>query len=244
MKKGFQKEHKIGITAIICLLIGALAAFVFMYFNGNKIYIREKTDDAVYSQKYSNKNKKDTFKTNERAKRYNVFNYYYQKDGKQMAKTKEQTDNLLTQIPEGFYKIEKTKNENLILDLNNCDTLDLQMIRGIGPAYSRRIFNYREKLGGYVSVGQLKEVYGMSDSLYQQIEKHFIIGEKSIRKVNINSTNIKEIAAHPYIDWYLAKEIIIFHQNHGSFSDIEQLRLVHLMSDSLFEKLKPYVDIR
>ncbi|MBQ7985096.1 MAG: helix-hairpin-helix domain-containing protein, partial [Bacteroidales bacterium] len=92
---------------------------------------------------------------------------------------------------------------------------------------------------------QLKEVYGMTDTLYKKIKPHFIVkNTEPYRKINVNSQNIKELASHPYIDWYLAKEIILFRNNHGEIKDINMLKAVHLMNDSLFEKLRPYMDIK
>ncbi len=240
-KKRLQSEHKIGITAIICLLLGGLIAFVYMYSNGNKIVIMPNADSEVHTTSQKGKNKKDTIANYTKPKRYNIYNYYYPKTNGQFVKDKVYRDTLPKLDKENFVRIEKITNDNLILDLNLCDTLDLQMIRGIGPTFARRICKYREKLGGYVKVEQLREVYGIDEQKYQAIRKYFTIGEEHIRKVNINSLNIKELMTHPYIDRFLAKEIIVFHQNYGAYSDVNQLKAVHLMSDSLFDKLVPYL---
>lgn len=69
-------------------------------------------------------------------------------------------------------KIEKSESkaqskvrEVLVLDLNACDSLDLQQIRGIGKVRAARIYKYGKRLGGYVNVEQLKEVYGIDINL-------------------------------------------------------------------------------
>ncbi len=48
-----------------------------------------------------------------------------------------------------------------ILNLNICDSASLEALPGIGPVLSSRIIKYRNLIGGYVSVDQLKEVYGL-----------------------------------------------------------------------------------
>ena len=245
-KKHFlQGEHKTGITAVICLLIGALAAVMYLYLSNNTVFIIK--DNSSFQSENTNKNnsKYNSAKQKYNSKRYNIFNYYYSDKNSKPKTQVIHTDTLPDTYNEGFYKIDKTSADDIILDLNSCDTLDLQMLRGIGPVYSRRICNYRNKLGGYVALNQLKEVYGMTDTLYKKIKPHFIVkNSEPYRKINVNSQNIKELASHPYIDWYLAKEIILFRNNHGEIKDINMLKAVHLMNDSLFEKLRPYMDIK
>lgn len=235
-KKKIQYEHKIGITAIVCLLIGIIVAFVYMYLNGNKITIIQDTKQETYNnkkRKYYNK-KSDT--NYYKSKRYNDYRYYYPKETtKSPTFSSNNTDN--------HFVIKKKNYKDLILDLNTCDTLDLQLIRGIGPTFAKRISKYRTKLGGYVSVNQLKEVYGMDDKRYRSIAKHFTITNKIIKKININTMNIKEIASHPYIDYSLAKEIVVFRQNYGAFTDINQLKIIHLMDDTTFMKITPYIEL-
>ncbi|MBQ7984289.1 MAG: hypothetical protein IJ250_01475, partial [Bacteroidales bacterium] len=141
-KKHFlHGEHKTGITAVICLFIGALAAVTYLYLSNNTVFIIK--DNSSFQSENTNKNnsKYNSAKQKYNSKRYNIFNYYY--SGKN-SKPKTQvihTDTLPDTHKEGFYKIDKTSADDIILDLNSCDTLDLQMLRGIGPVYSRRICN-------------------------------------------------------------------------------------------------------
>ena len=138
-----------------------------------------------------------------------------------------------------FYSTHEEKP--LMFDLNLVDSIDLQALRGVGPSYARRIIKYREKLGGYVRIEQLQEVYGMTKELYTEIIQHLTISETPTKKVNINSENIKELMQHPYIDYYLAKAIIEFHKTYGEFTSVEDLKKVHLIDDKTYTKLQPYI---
>jgi DNA uptake protein ComE-like DNA-binding protein len=140
--------------------------------------------------------------------------------------------------------IEKDKYENLTFELNACKAEELQEIYGIGPAYSNRIINYRDLLGGYLSVGQLKEVYGISDSLYSQIAPYFkVTNRDSIQKIDINNTDAYEIGRHPYITNYLAIQIETYRRENGKFENLEDLREQGLLNDVLYIKIAPYLKV-
>lgn len=130
-----------------------------------------------------------------------------------------------------------------IFDLNKADTIDLQALRGIGPFYSKRIYNYGQKLGGYVRIEQLKEVYGMTDSLYESIKPYLIIENPNPRKLNINTFTLKQLSSHPYIDFYLAKAIIKLRYDLKTFTSLEQIRQIHLLDDETYQKLLPYLEL-
>ena len=146
-------------------------------------------------------------------------------------------------------KIEKSESkaqskvrEVLVLDLNACDSLDLQQIRGIGKVRAARIYKYGKRLGGYVAVEQLKEVYGIDNELFEQIKGHFKVGKTDIRKININSDEIKQLTSHPYIDFQLAKALIRFRKDYGkNFQSAEEIRYIHFLSEQEAEKLIPYL---
>lgn len=146
-------------------------------------------------------------------------------------------------------KIEKSESkaqskvsEVLVLDLNACDSLDLQQIRGIGKVRAARIYKYGKRLGGYVAVEQLKEVYGIDNELFEQIKGHFKVGKTDIRKININSDEIKYLTAHPYIDFQLAKALIRFRKDYGKdFQSAEEIRYIHFLSEQEAERLIPYL---
>lgn len=136
-----------------------------------------------------------------------------------------------------------TAKPEIILDLNQADSLDLQILRGIGPSYGKRIYIYGQKLGGYVEISQLKEVYGMTDTLYNSIALYLKIDNPNPSKININTSTIKELSSHPYIDFYLAKAIIKLRIELGKYSSLEEIRQIHLLDEKNYEKLLPYLEL-
>lgn len=141
------------------------------------------------------------------------------------------------------YKYE-IKKDSVYLDLNNSDTLDLQEVRGVGKVRARNIYKYGQKLGGYISVEQLKEVYSIDSATFEQIKPHFYAGKTEIKKINVNSDDPKYLARHPYIDFALAKAFIRFRKKYEKdFTKIEDIKLVHLMDEETYNKLRPYIKL-
>lgn len=61
------------------------------------------------------------------------------------------------------------------VELNSADTTELKRLKGIGSVLSARIVKYRKKLGGFTSVEQIRNVYGLSDETYHEILPHIWI---------------------------------------------------------------------
>lgn len=141
------------------------------------------------------------------------------------------------QIETKAYKLADT----LLVDINTADTLDLQQLKGIGPAFSKRIIKYRELLGGYYDKNQLLEVYGMDKSRFAGIKDHVRINENLVKKININQATIKEMIKHPYIEFYVAKSIITYRNEIGSYKNLEEIKNARLIYEELYQKIVPYL---
>ncbi|MDR0789594.1 MAG: helix-hairpin-helix domain-containing protein [Bacteroidales bacterium] len=139
-----------------------------------------------------------------------------------------------------FYNIQ-TKRKTPLIELNTADTLDLQALVGVGPAYARWIFNYRNSLGGFVRIEQLKEVPKMTVELYEKLLPQIILDASQIQKININTATYQELYRHPYIDYFIAKAIIRYRTTEGQFQTLDDLKAIYLIDDSTFRKLKPYL---
>ncbi|MDR1006036.1 MAG: ComEA family DNA-binding protein [Bacteroidales bacterium] len=139
-----------------------------------------------------------------------------------------------------FYNIQ-TEEKTPLIELNTADTLDLQVLRGVGPAYAAWISYYRNRLGGFHNIEQLKEVRAMTQELYQMLIPQVRIDTSKIVKLNINTATIKQLNRHPYISYYLAKAIVQYRIKEGRFRSLDQLKSIYILSDSTFNRLKPYL---
>ena len=132
------------------------------------------------------------------------------------------------------------KSKSKILDLNTCSREDLMAMRGIGPVLSQRIIKFRNKLGGFTSADQLREVYGLPDSIFTEILPYLTAG-KEIQTLSINSITLKELASHPYINWNQAKVIIKYRDQHFPLNSTDDLNRIKILDSLFVARLEPYL---
>ena len=124
-----------------------------------------------------------------------------------------------------------------VLDLNTVDTLTLRKIPGIGVGYSRSIVSYRERLGGFVSVAQLKDIEGLP----ARIEEWFSIEEQvAVRTISINKSDFKTLVRHPYLSYEQVKVITTHIRKYGPLRSWKDLQLYPEFTPKDFERLTPY----
>ncbi len=138
-------------------------------------------------------------------------------------------------------KYEKTK---ILVDIGIADSIELDKLKGIGPSFAHRISVYREKLGGFVRLEQLHEVWGFTDSLYKSLLPTICLKDSTnIRKINLNTADFKELNSHPYIGYQLAGIISNYRKQHTGFRSVDEIKKIPLVNDELYSKLVPYLKI-
>ena len=143
---------------------------------------------------------------------------------------KEPKDSVTYQRP---VKIKETEH----IVLNTADTTSLITIPGIGPYYARKIVQYGNRLGGYVSVDQLDEI----DDFPTEAKKYLVINNPTPKKLNINLLSLNELKRHPYINFYQAKAITDYRRLHGAIKSLNDLRLLKDFTPEVIKRLTPYV---
>nr|WP_321409788.1 helix-hairpin-helix domain-containing protein [uncultured Carboxylicivirga sp.] len=93
------------------------------------------------------------------------------------------------------------------IELNSADTAELALLKGIGKVLARRIVYYRNRLGGFYEINQLAEVEGISPIVINDNQKYILIDTSCVKKININKASLKRMKEHPYMDFYMAKDI-------------------------------------
>lgn len=138
-----------------------------------------------------------------------------------------------------FVPCKNAKRNMKTVNINTADSTELSSLYGIGVVLSNRIIKYRRRLGGFHSVEQLKEVYGISDEVFSSNAGR-IICEGPIRRININSVEFDSLKDHFYFDRKTVNAIINYAKHHGPFKGIEELKNIRTVSDSVFNKIYPY----
>jgi comEA protein len=66
-------------------------------------------------------------------------------------------------------------------------------------------------------------------------------GAKAKKEINLNTATKDELVSLPGIGENIAEQILIYRDEHGVFSSVEQLRKIKGIGAKKFEKLRPYV---
>lgn len=138
-------------------------------------------------------------------------------------------------------EIEKTQRRIFQVEINSADSVELKKLPGIGEKLSKRIVKYRDLLGGFYEINQLKEVYGLREETVKSLEEMIIIDQGKIKKVDLNFADRNELARHPYIQKERAQQIIQFRTKYGSINNPSVLCDSMILNMEEYARLKPYL---
>lgn len=129
----------------------------------------------------------------------------------------------------------------VVVDINTADTAQWKMLNGIGSGYAKRIVNFRNKLGGFVSIDQVAETFGLPDSVFLKIKPYLKLNTATVNKINLNTASVDELKAHPYIKYAVANAIVQYRKEHGTFKAVSDLQKLAAVDETLYEKIAGYL---
>ncbi|MEO8066778.1 MAG: helix-hairpin-helix domain-containing protein [Flavobacteriales bacterium] len=145
------------------------------------------------------------------------------------------------------YAARPARREPTVVEVNTADTLQLVELPGIGPAFARGIVKYRDKLGGYVSLDQLSEVFVLKDKpdAVVRLKELLVLDPSAVRRININTCTAEELMGHPYMwkKWSIARAVIAYRTQHGPFATVEAVKQCAVVDEDLYRQLAPYLTV-
>ncbi|RFM34922.1 ComEA family DNA-binding protein [Chitinophaga silvisoli] len=129
----------------------------------------------------------------------------------------------------------------IAIDINRADSTAWESLKGIGPVLAARIIRFRDKLGGFYAISQIRETYGLPDSTFNKIQPYLRLNAVSLKKLDLNSADEQTLAQHPYIRYKLARLIVLYRSNNGPFSQATDLLGIPLVDDSIYRKIEHYI---
>jgi competence protein ComEA len=228
INKGFSRYERNGIILLcILILISVVSKKYIVSYYSNKsrpLTSIDKNKLAQLQQQISEA--KISYTNNYKAKEYST------KDD-----SKSFTTSTTAYAKKDYY--------NFTIEVNSATAEDFEKLYGIGKVYAARIVNFRDKLGGFYSVDQLKDVWGIEDSTYQKFKKKLTIKPAKIHKLNINTATFEELTANPYFFSTVAKQIIGYRTKVKPFATVDDINNLYYVRDhpEQFNKMAPYVVI-
>jgi len=118
-----------------------------------------------------------------------------------------------------------------------------ERIRGIGSYFSKKIIDYRERLGGYIHKEQLLEIWKIDLVKYQEIEEFIYFGSEPVEKISINKASVEMLSKHPYINYKMANSIVKMRAQSGDYKEVKEIKRSKLIDEVTFVKIKPYLSL-
>lgn len=148
-----SKRQSIILTGVGLIIIGAI--ILGFALSQPKVAVSSLESDAsVQSSQQTYDNEDVSLQTKSNLQNYDESNYSQSDSGKQN---------------------DQEASVSYPLNLNTCTAEELMTISGIGEVKASAIIEYREYLGGYTSVEQIKNIKGIGDKVYEKISPYLTV---------------------------------------------------------------------
>ncbi|MFR9649566.1 MAG: helix-hairpin-helix domain-containing protein [Rikenellaceae bacterium] len=129
-----------------------------------------------------------------------------------------------------------------LIDINLADSASLRSVYGIGEKSVTAIMEYRQRLGGFHSAEQLKELKVITESNYEKIIEQICCNNYDISKIDINFASAKELSTHPYITSMALRRLLKYRELKGGWSTVEDMIEDNILTLEEAIKLRPYLE--
>ena len=130
----------------------------------------------------------------------------------------------------------------VIADINSAKRKDLEIVKGIGPKISERIIKFRNKLGGFYSLEQILETYGLDSAVADDLIHRSGLVTPHL-KLNPKTVSADSLARHPYIRFSDARKISRFVAEHPELDSIISERPIPGIDPDRWSKMARYLGL-
>jgi DNA uptake protein ComE-like DNA-binding protein len=131
-------------------------------------------------------------------------------------------------------------------EINRVTMEDLQTVSCLPKWLKERFFKYRARLGYFVSLEQVKEIYGIQPQHVKCFQQFFYLDVNaldSLPKISLNRADVKALLRLPYLPKEMAHRIVKYRQKVGVFDSLPELYQVYGMDSVLYQKIVPYLGL-
>lgn len=237
----FTKGERVAVIVLAAVILLIIAANFFISNRPSNVNFYLHNLDSIWA--LHDKSKDESLKTKECLSRQVTKSSSHQVKTKSLnvsESTRQRVETYQSHKSNKQYVIDASPND-IYVNLNSTDTTELKSLPGIGSFFARNIVEYREKLGGYVEVNQLLEVYAFDSARLETITPYINIDSISLRKINVNIDDFKTILRHPYIEYEDVKKIVNHREKRGFIKNWEEYLKVVGRND-VDERLRWYLE--
>lgn len=234
----FQKGEKIAVILLLILIVLFLLFNVVLSFRNNSPIVITQNDELIREFEEFRESLQETQPaiTEDRTQSRSQSQSRAYAPSPSPERTTESRSSAYTPFPR-----QEKLTEGETIPLNSTDTAEWKKVPGIGSAFADRITKYRNLLGGFASVEQLREVYGVDNELFSRISP-FIEADGNFRKIQINKLEFKELLSHPYLNYKQVQAISNLRRRKGNITSINELAMLDEFTSEDIEKLMPYIE--
>jgi DNA uptake protein ComE-like DNA-binding protein len=162
---------------------------------------------------------------------------------KQQVSNKKVQKKVEAPLPEKVVAYQSVKKKPPIkVNINKADSAEFTRLYGIGPVLAARVIKFRKMLGGFHSIHQLAQTYGLPIETYENI-KDQLVCKGEIKKMRANSADFRTLIRHPYIDKESVINILNARKADQLIHDLSSLIAITQMDTSSAKDLIPYLDL-
>lgn len=135
------------------------------------------------------------------------------------------------------------ETENRVVELNSATIEELKKLKGIGDYRAEQIIELRNKLGGYIEITQIKDIYNFPEEVFKDIKGQLKVDVTTIRKMDLNQVSYETLRDHPMISSLQAKSIIDLREQIGSYKSVDELIKTTHVDLRTYKELKGYFEV-
>jgi DNA uptake protein ComE-like DNA-binding protein len=144
----------------------------------------------------------------------------------------------------GLVKEDINKNLNeWSIDINHADEKQWAAKTKLSPAIIQNIIRYRNYLGGFTNLNQLKKVYGFTEAHYSLLKPYLQMGKMNKRKPNASSMSFENWKALGLFQDREIVQILRIRKEKGGYVGWKELVILFDLTEQQAEMLQATIQI-
>lgn len=132
---------------------------------------------------------------------------------------------------------EKAAQSPTVIDINIAGEDEWAALPGLWKGLAARIVHYRSKIGGFVSVDQVKTTYGITDSIFALMKPWLRLDPASLPRLDLNALAAWEFQKRLQLSAAVARTLVAYRDKYGPFVSVEDLKKLAFLPDSTSRRI-------